>query len=119
MVPPTGLPIEIEPRIGGDLGAGDTAELPDATEIGLGLRERVAPGGPVDSFLWLLAWADGWRPMADPVGAGDSISRPLNPRLVPASASTASSSTAGTVWSRVLPCERCERRDDLWLSVCA
>jgi hypothetical protein len=75
-----------------------TGDLPPAPgmDIGLGLLERVAPG-VIDDFR-PTACAEGCRAIADPVGAGDSISKPSSPRLVPADkASTASSKTAGTV----------------------
>ena len=52
MVPPMGFPVEIAPKIGGDLD-GDTAKLPEEIEAGLGLLERWPPVGPVDSFLAL------------------------------------------------------------------
>jgi hypothetical protein len=47
MVPPTGLPVEIWPRIGGDR-VGDTGDLLDAVPIGidmgLGLLDSAPPG---------------------------------------------------------------------------
>jgi hypothetical protein len=59
--------------------------------------------------------------MPTPAAAGASISKSASPLLlapVPARASTASSRTAGTVWSSADPCERCERRLDLCERVC-
>ena len=53
MVPPTGLPVEIWPRIGGDR-VGDTGDLLDAfpigIDMGLGLLDS-APPGIIDDFL--------------------------------------------------------------------
>ena len=73
-----------------------TGDLPPGIDIGLGLLDRVVPG-VTDDFR-PTACAEGCRAIADPAGAGDSISSPSNPRLVPADrASTASSNTAGTV----------------------
>lgn len=76
IVPPTGFAVEMAPRIGGDRVGEAMGDFPDAIEIGLGLLEcEVAPVGPVESFL-PLAWAEACRAIADPTGAGDSISRP-------------------------------------------
>jgi hypothetical protein len=53
------------------------------------------------------------RPPTPPAGAGDSISSPSRSLLLPScpipNASTASSSTAGTVWSSAEPCARFKR----------
>jgi len=53
MVPPTGLPVEIWPRIGGDR-VGDTGDLLDVVPIGidmgLGLLDN-APPGVIEDFL--------------------------------------------------------------------
>lgn len=110
--------------IGGDC-AGEMAPLDLlASETGDGLLELswTIPG-PLETFLpappCRLA-EDCLAMLTPPLGAGASISNPSKPLDVtcaPASASTASSNTAGTVWSKCDPCA-CDNLDALCESVC-